>query len=239
MSGSWLFRMETLTDIQAQVFDTVKRRLEQGEPAPSYRELCAEFGWASTGTARDHLRALAKKGYLELPGKRGGRVRMRTNVSSTTVPILGRVVAGVPITAEENVEGFLPIPTTWSGSGEYFALRVFGDSMKNAGILEDDHVIIRKQEIANDGDIVAVTVEGETTLKRLKQQKEKTLLVPENSDYQPIDITTASTVVHGVVVGLLRAYGLVHRKNPFLSNRTSQNTNRQEKTITLHEGRGL
>lgn len=76
-------------------------------------------------------------------------------------------------------------------------------------------------------------------IKRLKQLKEKTLLVPENSDYQPIDITTASTVVHGVVVGLLRAYGLVHRKNPFLSNRTSQKTNRQEKTITLHEGRGL
>ena len=79
-------------------------------------------------------------------------------------------------------------------------------SMKNAGILEDDHVIIRKQEIANDGDIVAVTVEGETTLKRLKQSNGKTMLVPENRDYKEIDVTFASTVVHGVVVGLLRSY---------------------------------
>jgi repressor LexA len=167
-------------------------------------------------------------GYLELPGKRGGRVRMRTSVSSTTVPILGRVVAGIPITAEENVEGFLPIPTSWSGGGEYFALRVFGDSMINAGILEDDHVIIRKQEIANDGDIVAVTVEGETTLKRLKQQDGRTLLVPENSDYQPIDITTASAIVHGVVIGLLRSFNQCQinmpKGNKFHSNRSWSRT---------------
>lgn len=198
--------METLTDIQAEVLNAVKRKLEQGESAPSYRELCAEFGWASTGTARDHLRALAKKGYLELPGKRGGRVRMISNVASTTVPILGRVVAGVPLTAEENVEGFLPIPAKWSDSGDFFALQVFGDSMKDVGILENDHVVIRKQEIANNGDIVAATVDGETTLKRLRIEERHTFLVPENPHYQSIDITYKSTIIHGIVVGLLRAY---------------------------------
>ena len=198
--------MEALTDMQAKVLAVVHRHLEQGETAPSYRDLCAEFGWASTGTARDHLRALERKGYLDLPGKRGGRLRVKNNPSSVIVPVLGHVVAGVPLLADENIEGFLPIPAEWSLNKTTFALRVFGDSMSYAGILEYDHVIVMEQEVANNDDIVVATIEGETTLKRLKIRGNQTFLVPENPDYQPIDITDVSIIIHGVVLGLLRSY---------------------------------
>ena len=202
--------MEPLTDAQAGLLAALRRRVEAGDAPPSYRALCTEFGWRSTGTVRDHLRALARKGYVQLPGSRGGRVRLREAAQNRSIPVVGRVAAGVPRPTDEDIEGLLPIPAAWSSRGDFFALCVTGDSMKDAGILEGDHVIVRRQEVAKSGEIVAVTIDGETTLKRLVLRRGQTLLVPENSSYQPIEITTESTLVHGVVVGLLRAYRRDH-----------------------------
>lgn len=204
--------MERLTDIQARLLAALRRRVEEGEPAPSYRELCSEFGWSSTGTARDHLRALARKGYVDLPGNRGGRVRLRNVVRVRSIPVIGRITAGVPTLAEESIEGRLPIPAEWTRrSGEFFALRVTGDSMKDAGILEGDHVVVRKGAIATSGEIVAATIDGETTLKRLVMRGKRTFLLPENAAYKSIEVKSESAVVHGSVVGLLRAYAYERR----------------------------
>lgn len=199
--------MEKLAEVQARVLDAVRERVRAGEPPPSYRELCAEFGWSSTGTARDHLKALQRKGYVDLPRSRSGRVRLRHEVPPTArAAIVGRIAAGRPVLADEHHDGWLSFPAEWLGSGSCFALRVTGDSMKDAGILEGDHVIVRQQETADSGEIVAATLNGETTLKRLVKEGHRVLLVAENPRYQPIEVTTDSAMIHGVVVGLLRPY---------------------------------
>ena len=202
--------MTQLTDAQAQLLAALRRRVEDGEPPPSYRELCTEFGWASTGTVRDHLRALARKGYVQLPGSRGGRIRLRKVAQVRSIPVVGRVAAGVPCVADENIEGLLSIPADWTQSGDFFALRVTGDSMKDAGILEADYVIVHKQAVAASGEIVVATIDGETTLKRLIMRGAQTFLVPENSAYEAIKVRTESALIHGVIVGLLRAYRRDH-----------------------------
>ena len=199
--------MEQLTRVQADVLSAVRERVRRGKPPPSYRELCARFGWYSTGTARDHLKALERKGYVQLPGRRGGRVTLcNPTVASGVARMIGRVVAGIPVGAEEQEEGQITYPIEWSGEAACFALRIYGDSMANVGILEGDHVVIRPQETARNGEIVAATVDGDTTLKRLVKEGSRMLLVSENPHYEPIAIATESAMIHGVVVGLLRAY---------------------------------
>ena len=121
-------------------------------------------------------------------------------------PIVGRVAAGIPAEAEQHDGGWAPFPAAWAGGGNCFALRVVGDSMTNAGILDGDTAIVRRQETARSGDIVAATVEGETTLKRYLVDGNVLLLAAEHAEYSPIDITATGAVVHGRVVGLLRAY---------------------------------
>lgn len=202
--------MPELTDVQAQLLTALRRRVDAGDSPPSYRTLCTEFGWASTGTVRDHLRALARKGYVQLPGGRGGRVRLSGAAPVRSIPVVGRVAAGAPQPADEDTEGFLPVPAAWTATGRFFALRVTGDSMKDAGILEGDHVIVRHQQVATSGEIVVVTVDGETTLKRLVLQRGQALLMPENPAYETIEVRTESTLIHGVVVGLLRAFQRDH-----------------------------
>lgn len=203
---------EKLTEVQEQVLEALRRRADQGEPGPTYRELCAEFGWASTGTARDHLSALARKGYIERPG--GHRqLRLREErVPVTRVPLLGLVVAGAPVISEENIEQRIPVPSDWTARGTYFALRVAGDSMRDAGILEGDQVVVRQQATAGDGEIVVATLDGETTLKRLRLRGGSARLIAENPRYQPIEIRTESAVIQGVVVGLLRGYDSARRR---------------------------
>jgi repressor LexA len=195
-----------LTPVQAQVLNAVRRRVDCGEPAPTYRDLCAEFGWASTGTVRDHLRALARKGYLKLPGGHRQLQLREERVPVTRVPLVGRVVGGLPVASEEHFERSVPVPPEWTRRGTHFALRVAGDSMRGAGILDGDEVVVRKQSTAQDGDIVVATIDGETTLKRLRIHGRRTRLVAENPHFKPIEIRTLSAVLQGIVVGLLRAY---------------------------------
>jgi repressor LexA len=199
-------RAEPLSPKQQEVLSAIRRRVQDGDPVPTYRELGDEFGWNSTGTVRDHLKALAGKGHIELSGKGHRRIRLVNQIAVTGVPLIGRVAAGSPVIAEENVERRIPVPADWTGSGTYFALRVDGDSMIDAGIREGDCVIIRQQDVANDGEIVVATLDGQTTLKRLQRRGDRVTLVPENSRYRPIPVQTDSSIVQGVVVGLLRAY---------------------------------
>jgi repressor LexA len=198
--------MDALTPIQRQLLSALRRRAGGGELPPTYRELCEEFGWRSTGTVRDHLRALARKGFLELTGKHRNLRLQEEQPKVTLVPLLGRVVAGMPVISDENVEESVAVPAAWAGRGPLFALRVAGDSMGDAGILEGDQVIVRQDSAANDGDIVVATIEGETTIKRLRLTKNHATLVAENPMYRPIEVRVEDVVVQGVVVGLMRLY---------------------------------
>lgn len=186
--------------------NALRQRAERGEPSPTYRELCAEFGWRSTGTVRDHLRALARKGFVETSG-RHRYIRLRDERPPVAfVPLVGRVVAGVPVISDENAAGRVPVPAAWAERGRSFALRVAGDSMRDAGILEGDQIVVRQGSAANDGDIVVVTLDGQTTVKRLRLRKNQATLVAENPMYPPIEVRAEDAVIQGVVVGLLRLY---------------------------------
>jgi repressor LexA len=199
--------MDELTKPQRGVLEALRRRADQSEPVPTYRELCAEFGWASTGTVRDHLRALVRKGHVKLTGKHRQIRLLDQRPAAASVPLVGRVVAGLPAISDENIEQWIPVPAEWARRSTLFALRVTGDSMRDAGILEGDRIVVRHQPVAGDRDVVVATVEGETTVKRLRLRKGRVMLVPENSRYRPIEVRSVRAVIHGVVVGVLRAYG--------------------------------
>ena len=124
----------------------------------------------------------------------------------SAAPLVGRVAAGLPDEADEHRDGWVPFPAAWAAGGSCFALQVAGDSMMLAGILDGDTAIVRRQETARSGEIVAATVEQETTLKRYLEEGDTRLLVAEHADYRSIDIGEKACTVHGRVVGLLRAY---------------------------------
>ena len=196
---------EQLTAIQQRLVEALQRRTADGEPPPTYREICSEFGWASTGTVRDHLRALARKGYVQLSHGRARAVCVKERrLPAAQVPMLGRIVAGVPVQTEECIEGFVPVPSEWVRESPCFAVRVSGDSMKDAAILDGDQVVAKVQATASHGDIVVATFNGETTLKRLTRRGSRWFLSPENKRYRPIPIQGDSAIIQGVMVGLLR-----------------------------------
>jgi repressor LexA len=198
---------EPLTEKQAAVLDFLRRRADLGEPPPTNQEICDEFRWSSTRAARDHLRRLERKGYVELSGRGHRRVRLRDEPTPVVrVPLVGRIVAGVPVESVQNVEGRVPVPAEWIGDGTYFAVRVKGDSMKDAGVLEGDLVVARRQPSAEDGDIVVAILDGESTLKRLRRRGKSATLVAENRRYRSIPVRTESAEIQGVVVGLMRAF---------------------------------
>jgi repressor LexA len=210
MSGNLGIRMSepsNLTAIQVRVLQALRRRAEHNEPPPTYRELCFEFHWASTGTVRDHLKALSRKGHVELGGGRARLTRLTEETRSvTTVPIVGHIAAGVPVTAEENLQGRIGVPSEWVRAGVHFAVRVVGESMVGAGISEGDVVLVRKQETGEEGEVVVATLDGETTLKRLRKGGGRVRLVAENPRFKTVDVRTESAVIQGVVVGLLRRF---------------------------------
>jgi repressor LexA len=206
--------MDELTPIQREVLESLRRHADLGDAPPTYRDLCQEFGWSSTGTARDHLRALARKGCLELSGGRARLLRLSNVAPVVRVPLLGHIVAGLPVPAEELVEGQVPVPAEWVGSGSAFALRVHGQSMVGAGIQDGDVVVVRKQSTAKDGDVVAATVDGETTLKRLYRRSGRVRLVAENPSYPDLEVRSEDLVVHGIAVGLLRRLAGAARTKP-------------------------
>jgi repressor LexA len=210
-----LTMVDGLTTSQERVIRALSLRLQRGEPSPTYREMCFELGWRSTGTVRDHLKVLARKGFVELANGRARLTRLKgVEYKTTAVPIVGKVAAGVPISAEELPGEMVSVPTAWVGSRVDFAVEVTGDSMEGADISDGDLVLVRKQQTANDGEVVVVTLEGETTIKSLRKKGDLVSLVPENERYKAIDIRSESAVVQGVVVGIVRRFpgGLSLRK---------------------------
>lgn len=202
-----MYKVMQLTRLQRRIVDVFRQRAGAALPPPTYRELCQKFGWQSTGTARDHLKALLYKGVLA-PGSgkaRGTHLKRNSMAEATLLPLVGRIVAGRPVAAEEHIDDEIAVPSFLAPDRDGFLLRVSGDSMEGAGIIEGDLVVVRKEENPRQGDIVAATVSGETTLKRLEKHGGAWVLVPENPKYSIIELDTEEVKVHGVVTGILRS----------------------------------
>lgn len=173
--------------------------VENGYP-PSVREICAAVGLKSPSTVHSHIRILQEEGYLNKGEKSSRSLSLKNKPAFQSVPILGTVTAGLPILAQQEVEGY--VPYMGGSSGEMFALRVRGDSMINAHILDGDIVVVRRQQTAQDGEIVVALLEEEATVKRLRRGKNQVWLMPENPDYDPIDGNECSIL--GRVVSVCR-----------------------------------
>ena len=193
---------QELTDRQSKLLRFIQDHIRTKGFPPTIREIGQAFRYRSTGTVRDHLRALVAKGHLRTtPGKSRG---LLPNQLATALPILGRVPAGRPVLAEENVESLLDLTSEFWGAN-VFALKVRGDSMEEAGIHDGDLVVVRAQEYVEVGAIIVATVDGEATVKRLGRRSGKLELQPANRRYQSIPVESTTRVV-GRVIGVIRSY---------------------------------
>lgn len=197
--------MKKLSEKQKRILEYIaEATAAQGYP-PSVREIGKHVGLSSSSSVHAQLIKLREKGYLEKDDHKTRALVVKGAAASVPqVPILGQVTAGMPILAVEDIEGYLPYEQA-SGYGEYFALRIKGDSMIGAGILNGDYIIVRQQNTATPGQIVVAMIEDEATCKTLKIEDDGHVwLMPENPDYSPIDGEGA--VVLGVVTALHRDY---------------------------------
>lgn len=197
--------MDTLTTRQAQVLDLIKRHINDTGYPPTRADIALELGFRSPNAAEEHLKALARKGAIEMiPGTSRG-IRLPEQLG---LPVVGRVAAGNPILAAENIEDHVDIPAGLFRPRADFLLRVRGDSMREAGILDGDLLAVHKTPEAANGQIIVARVGDEVTVKRLQRtrQRNKVLLLPENASYSPIevDLTTQEFHIEGLSVGVIR-----------------------------------
>ena len=198
-------KMENLTSRQAQVLDLIKQYIADTGYPPTRADIARELGFKSPNAAEEHLKALARKGAIEMiPGTSRG-IRLPDDGG---LPVVGRVAAGSPILATEHIEERVELPAGFFQPRADFLLRVHGDSMKDVGILDGDLLAVHKTPEAANGQIVVARIDDEVTVKRFQRTRtrSKVLLLPENEDYQPIevDLKEQELMIEGVVVGLLR-----------------------------------
>ncbi len=190
-----------------RVFEFVRRRLLAGEP-PTVREVQEELGFAAVQSAQQHLDALIAEGRLvkEGAGREARGLRLpQMPAQPQLVPLLGRVQAGSPVLAGDNIEGYLPALGGGRSAGQLFALRVRGESMKLAGILDGDVVIVRRQAVAASGDVVVALIGDEATVKTLRLRGSRVELLPANPDFAPIVLKPPrELVLLGKVIELRR-----------------------------------
>jgi repressor LexA len=204
----------TLTARQREILDFIERQLRERGYPPSVREIGEAVGLTSPSTVHNHLATLQRLGYLRRDPTKPRAIEMRYDPSSEApverrpvrhVPLVGDVAAGTDVLAQENVEEVLPVPADFTGEGELFMLRVRGDSMIEAGILEGDFVIARQQETANSGDVVVAGIPGgEATVKTYSRKGNKVVLVPANSRLEPMVFDPSAVQIFGRVVTVLR-----------------------------------
>ena len=196
--------MAELSHMQQKIYDYIVACIrKQGYP-PSVREIGEAVGLKSPSTVHFHLKHLEEAGVIEKGAGKGRAIALTApEVPEDRVPIVGNVAAGSPIRAEECIEDYLTFDTG-GRSGEYFALRVRGESMLNAGILPGDLVIVHRQATCSNGEIVVAMIEDEATVKRFSRQNGHIWLLPENAAYSPIDGTYAQIL--GKVAAVVRRY---------------------------------
>jgi len=196
-----------LTPKQAAILAVIKKNIRQKGYPPSVREIGQAVGLSSSSTVHGYLKKLESKGYLRRDAAKPRAMEVLDDlegdkVEFVNVPLLGRVAAGMPILAVENREELFPLPTHFTGSGEFFMLTVRGDSMIEAGILNDDMVVVRSQHAVNNGDVVVALLDEEATVKRFFKEDGRVRLQPENRSMDPIYATDLQIL--GKVIGLVR-----------------------------------
>ncbi|WP_298051479.1 transcriptional repressor LexA [uncultured Paenalcaligenes sp.] len=197
-----------LTTRQQQIFDLIRTEIQRTGFPPTRAEIATTFGFKSANAAEDHLKALARKGAIELIAGTSRGIRLLIDTPTTpqpTLPIIGRVAAGSPILATEHIEREIGVePTLFSQSPDYL-LRVRGLSMRDIGILEGDLLAVKKTTEAHNGQIVVARIGDEVTVKRLQKDGKKISLLPENPDFEPIVIQPEDDFsLEGIAVGLIR-----------------------------------
>lgn len=215
-----------LTQKQKDLLILIHNRMQEGDIAPSFDEMREELGLKSKSGIHRLITALVERGYLERLPNRARALEVKRlpegytgeeNTASASdviavsaldsVPLYGRISAGSPIEAIRDENGSVELPPMMLGNGEHYALEVDGDSMIKAGINDGDTVIIKKSDQANDGDIVVALVDGEeVTLKRLKRENGKVILVPENDDYSDQIYSPEQVQIQGKLASLMRTY---------------------------------
>lgn len=202
--------VDDLSKKQLEVLSFIKKEISKKGYPPSVREICDAVKLKSTSTVHGHLERLEKKGYIRRDPTKPRAIEVLDSSSATVsskemveLPVVGKVTAGLPILAEENIEDTFPVPVDFVGNSEAFMLVVKGDSMINAGILDGDYVIVRKQSVAKNGDIVVALLNDEATVKTFYKEKDYFRLQPENPYLMPIIVKELSIL--GKVIGVFRS----------------------------------
>ena len=217
-------RVDALTERQHLVLDAIRKHIAEQGFAPSFREIGEAVGLKSPSSVKHQLHALERKGYLHISANKGRAIELYDSgadsqtatvlpfpgdteasesiLASRDVPLVGRIAAGVPITAEQHIDDVMRLPQRLTGSGKLIMLEVHGDSMIDAAICDGDYVVIREQPSAVNGDIVAALLDDEATIKTFRKDNGHIWLIPHNPAYSPIDGTHAQ--IMGKVVSVLR-----------------------------------
>ena len=191
---------------QARILSFIRDEIRAKGYPPSVREICGAVGFRSTSTVHSYLSELEKNGLIKRDAAKPRALELTDNSMSygRTVPLVGKVTAGVPILAQENIEDELMLPANFVGRDEAFALRVEGESMIDAGILDGDIILVRKQQNAENGQIVVAMIDDEATVKRIFYEKDRVRLQPENPTMKPIYAKEVTVI--GLVMGLFRSF---------------------------------
>ncbi|MCM8781863.1 MAG: transcriptional repressor LexA [Candidatus Omnitrophica bacterium] len=202
--------MQNLTKKQSRILEFIKDFQYKHNSSPTLREIMSHFKLKAIATVQDHLASLERKGYIEREKDKARSISIlglkKTLRDIIEVPVLGRVAAGQPILAVENIEGYVAIDKTWAKGENIFALKVQGESMIGAGIFNGDYALVKQQPIAENGDIIIALMNDEATLKRFFKKEDEIILKPENDQMEPLIIKKNSNgfKIIGKVIGIFR-----------------------------------
>ena len=197
--------MESLTDIQRAVYDYTRQALKRGQPFPSLRDIANHFGFQHT-TARFHLKALEKKGFIKQRSQRISAYTLADNgdANPQSFDLIARIPAGAPLPVFDETRESFQVTTDFFGGGDILGIRVTGDSMSGDSIAEGDIAMIKRQQEANKGDILALRIEDEITLKRIRQEADKVHLLPSNPEHSIRVVPARQLEILGKLVGIIR-----------------------------------
>ncbi len=210
MRGDYKMYLD-LSEKQIEILNFIKGELNRKGYPPSVREICTAVNLKSTSTVHSHLNKLEERGYIRKDPTKPRAIEILDSNNENffgkkeiiNIPLVGSVTAGAPILAVENIEDFIPVPLSFVDGDNNFMLKIKGESMINAGILDGDYIIVRQQSIARNGEIVvALTEDNESTVKRFYKEKEKIRLQPENPYMEPMYFDDVKIL--GIVKGVLR-----------------------------------
>lgn len=198
--------MKALTARQQQIYDLIREHIEHSGMPPTRAEIAQTLGFKSPNAAEEHLKALARKGVIEIVTGASRGIRLLMETEDEGLPLIGRVAAGEPLLAQEHIEGHYQVDPSLFRPHADFLLRVSGMSMKDIGIMDGDLLAVHKTQDVRNGQVVVARIDEEVTVKRLKKQGNTVQLLPENEEFSPIvvDLREQSLTIEGLAVGVIR-----------------------------------